>query len=158
MTGEVERRLRALEDEREILRTLYRYGHSLDYGAEAEWVDCFTQNGVYELRYRDADTGGRPTRYEGHAELEKFARGHSRAPDRYHKHLVVEPVIEVVGDEAAVTSYFLRVDAEGGERRIYAFGRYIDHLVREADGCWRFTCRLAEIESRAAVAAPRRVP
>ena len=40
---ELLRRLAALEAERAILRTLYRYGHSIDYGLEQEWVDCFIE-------------------------------------------------------------------------------------------------------------------
>jgi len=40
---ELVRRLAALEAERAILRSLYRYGHSIDYGLEREWVDCFLQ-------------------------------------------------------------------------------------------------------------------
>ena len=153
--SDIEARLRVLEDERAILATLYRYGHALDYGAEPDWLDCFTADGVYELHYRDL-TIDRPNRYAGQAELAGFVRGHSRAPDRYHKHLLVEPLVDVAGDEASATSYFLRVDDSGGERHIYAFGRYLDHLVREADGRWRFAIRIAEIESRAATAAPRR--
>ena len=48
------RRLAALEAERAILRTLYRYGHSIDYGLEQEWVDCFTEDGVFDVRRRVA--------------------------------------------------------------------------------------------------------
>ena len=49
---ELVRRLAALEAERAILRTLYRYGHSIDYGLEQEWVDCFTEDGVFDVRRR----------------------------------------------------------------------------------------------------------
>jgi hypothetical protein len=47
---ELVKRLAALEEERAILRTLYRYGHSIDYGLELEWVDCFTEDGVFDVR------------------------------------------------------------------------------------------------------------
>jgi hypothetical protein len=153
MTG-IEQRLRLLEDERAILATLYRYGHALDYGAEADWLDCFTADAGYELHYRGA--GGHPTHYQGRAELAAFVHGHSRAPERFHKHLLVEPIVEVTGGEAAATSYFLRVDDRDGERHIYAFGRYLDRLVRGPDRRWRFSRRIAEIESRDATSAPRR--
>ena len=46
-----------------------------------------------------------------------------------------------------MTSYFLRVGHRKGERVIMAFGRYIDHLILEADDKWRFKHRTAEIES-----------
>jgi SnoaL-like domain len=153
-------RLRVLEDERAILATLYRYGHALDYGLEADWIDCFAAHGRYELVYRSGGTGTaagtRPTSYQGHDELAGFAANHSRAPERFHKHLLIEPVVTIDGDRASAASYFLRVDDLDGERVIYAFGRYLDELARGADGRWRFTTRVAEIESRQRTAAPRR--
>jgi hypothetical protein len=63
---ELVRRLEALETERAILRTLYRYGHSIDYGLEQEWVDCFTEDGVFDVRRR---VGPASARYEGRAPL-----------------------------------------------------------------------------------------
>ena len=60
MTGldELTRRLAALEAERGVLATLYKYGHALDYGAEADWVDCFAAAAHYEVRERGAGTNG----------------------------------------------------------------------------------------------------
>ena len=48
MAGDVESRLRALEDERAILDTLYAYAHSLDYGVRDEWGDCWSEDAVLE--------------------------------------------------------------------------------------------------------------
>jgi hypothetical protein len=150
-------RLQLLEDERAVLATLYRYGHALDYGAEADWLDCFTPDATYELRYPPGVAIiGRPTTYRGHDALAAFVANHSRAPDRYHKHLLVEPVITLDGDLATGTSYFVRIDDDEGERVLYAFGRYLDELARGADRRWRFTSRVAEIESRRSAGAPRR--
>lgn len=155
--AELSSRLRRLEDERAIRATLYQYGHALDYGAEADWVDCFVADAYYEVRYRaEGATPGRVDQHHGHEQLAAFAAGHSRAPDRWHKHVLVEPVIGIDGDRATVVSYFMRVDERDGERVIYAFGRYLDVLVREPDGRWRFARRVAEVESRSAAAAPRR--
>jgi hypothetical protein len=158
MTGldELTRRLAALEAERGVLATLYRYGHALDYGAEADWVDCFAAAAHYEVRERGAGTTDSVRSYDGRNELAAFAAGHTRAPERFHKHLVADPLIAVDGDRAVVTSYFLRLDDVGGERVVYAFGRYHDELVRCADGRWRFAVRIAEVESRRARRAPRR--
>ena len=48
---ELEARLdTALEAEREIVRTLHRYAHSIDYGDEAAWLDRFTEDGVFDIR------------------------------------------------------------------------------------------------------------
>ena len=158
MTGldELIRRLAALEAERGVLATLYQYGHALDYGAEADWVDCFAAAAHYELRDRGAGTADSVRSYDGRDELAAFAAGHTRAPERFHKHLVADPLISVDGDRATASSYFLRLDEVGGERVVYAFGRYRDELVRCPDGRWRFAVRIAEIESRRARRAPRR--
>ena len=158
MTGldELTRRLAALEAERGVLAALYQYGHALDYGAEADWVDCFAAAAHYEVRERGAGTTDSVRSYDGRDELAAFAAGHTRAPERFHKHLVADPLIAVDGDRAMVTSYFLRLDEVGGERVVYAFGRYHDELARCADGRWRFAVRIAEVESRRARRAPRR--
>jgi hypothetical protein len=142
---ELVRRLEALEAERAILRTLYRYGHSIDYGLEQEWVDCFTEDGVFDVRRR---VGPASARYAGRVALAAFIAQHTRAPGRYHKHMLMEPVMTVNGDQATVQSYFTRLDATAqGRPFIRAFGRYVDRMVQEADGVWRFKERIAEVES-----------
>src|SRR5690242_11694709 len=101
----LEARLALLEAEREILRTLYQYAHTLDYGPEAEFLDCFIEEGSWE-RTR-ARRPGDVARFEGREGLRRFfndpARG--RAPEVYFKHLVSEPRITFHGDEADVVSY-----------------------------------------------------
>jgi hypothetical protein len=86
-------------------------------------------------------------RHEGREALAAFAASHSRPPERYHKHCIVEPRIEIDGDEATAETYFLRLDEEDDARVIRSFGRYHDRLVRCPDGRWRFRERIAEIES-----------
>jgi SnoaL-like protein len=143
---ELAARLARLEDEREIVSTLYGYGHALDYGREEDWVDCFTEDGVFDVRTR----AGEPfARCDGREQLLEFARGHTRPPAAYHKHFVVDPVIELEGDTARVDSYFARLDAgpDGGHAHVLAMGRYRDELVRSPDGVWRIKYRLAEIQN-----------
>ena len=43
--ADVLRRLELIEAEREIVRTIYQFGHTIDYGLEAEWLDCFLPDG-----------------------------------------------------------------------------------------------------------------
>jgi len=153
-------RLSALEAEKNILRTLYQYGHCIDYGDRTGWLDCFTADAVFELKYQQAngpvprthgegETTDKGIRYSGRDALKSFVETHTSAPQMWHKHLLIEPCISLANDgrSASVTSYFLRVDDRSGERIIMAFGRYIDSLVLEADGRWRFKHRTAEIES-----------
>jgi hypothetical protein len=142
-------RLERLEAERDILSTLHRYGHSIDYGREADWVDCFTEDGVFDTQYatKPGEPGFGSARFEGRAALAAFAAQHPRAPAALHKHLVQSPLFEIRGGEAEVTSYFELLLARDGARQIFAFGRYLDKLVRCPDGRWRFKLRTAEIQS-----------
>lgn len=153
-------RLERLEAERAILATLYRYGHAIDYGDEAAWLDCFTQEGAFDVQFV---TGGeafgrarglgtphaRGVRFSGQGELARYVSSHSRAPAARHKHLLVEPQITLApqGDTARARSYFARLDEAEGQRVIHAFGRYHDRLVLSADGVWRLQERICEIES-----------
>lgn len=156
--ADLARRLRVLEDERAVLDTLHRYGHSIDFGLESDWVDCFVDDAVYESRTdvpdrlasRRSGTGeSTPTgvRHRGRAALVAFAAAHTRAPEHRHMHCLVEPRVVVTGDEATATSYFLRVDEKGDGREIKCFGRYLDRLVRCPDGRWRLRERIAELGS-----------
>jgi len=137
------------EDERGILATLYKYGHSIDYGLEADWVECFAEDGAFDMRRRPDFAPAEGQRHQGRKALAAFVATHTRAPARWHKHMVVEPVVTVDGDGATVTSYFLRMDEDegGSDAYAFAFGRYRDRMVRCEDGVWRFQERVVEIES-----------
>jgi hypothetical protein len=155
-------RVRLLEDERDIRLTLERYGFSLDYGREADWVDCFTPDGVYDFHYREtgraqeiatafpmAEIHDKGVRFRGKDVLTKFASLHTRAPEYLHKHVVFDIVITRGGDpdRANVVSYYMRLDDIDNQRVVTAFGRYFDKMLRGADGRWRFIERLVELES-----------
>jgi hypothetical protein len=140
-------RLQVLEDERAILRTLYQYGHAMDYGPDADFIDCFTDDGVWDVRMRRTPDGAFTCagRTEIAASLE--AQTSVRAPALYAKHLLVEPRIALDGDSATVDSYFVRIEPQDdGPTQIVASGRYLDDLIRGDDGRWRFTHRIAEID------------
>jgi ketosteroid isomerase-like protein len=136
----LEARLRLLEDERAILRTLYAYGHAIDYGYEDEFADCWTEDAVLYWPWREPLAGRA-------AILEAF-RAHTHAPERFHKHLLVEPRVRVEGDRATVESMYARLDAYEDGPKLRSFGRYLDVLVRCPDGRWRFEERRAENEAK----------
>jgi hypothetical protein len=140
-------RLQALEDERAILETLYQYGHSMDYGPDADFIDCFVPAGIWDVRMRNAPDAAFQCR--GHTEIATSLSQQTavRAPALFAKHFVMDPRIAVTRDEASVLSYFLRVEPRAdGPSQIVASGRYVDRLVRCDDGRWRFTERIAEID------------
>jgi hypothetical protein len=140
-------RLRLLEAERDVLRTLYRYGQSIDSGDVADWVDCFTADGRFIAR-------GRPDGYSGldvsgREALEGFARNHSRRPVGFHMHVIAEPLISISDDCAEVDSYGFVFMEHDSAPALRLFGRYHDRLVRCADGNWRFQVREAIMDSQA---------
>ena len=123
-------RLRRLEDEAGIVRTLHRYGHAIDAGDEATWVDLFTPDGQFRVR---GPHGGYTI--SGRDELAAFASRHSRRPEAFHQHVVTQPVIEVDGDRARCVSRFFVIVMDGDRARsVRTFGTYRDELERGEDG------------------------
>ena len=76
---------------------------------------------------------------------------HTNAPDVYHKHMLMEPTIEIDGDRATALSYFSRFDRSLNGPLVSSFGAYRDVFVRCPDGRWRIKERRAEIEGRVPV-------
>ena len=135
----IDERLRRLEDERDILQTLYLYGHSLDDGREDVFMDCWTPDAA--LLWPDRA----PIR--GHAALRDAFRAHSHAPLVWHKHLLMVPRVQLAGDRATVDSMFARFDRYASGPAVRSFGRYLDVLLRCGDGRWRLQERVAEREA-----------
>jgi hypothetical protein len=138
-------RVGALEDERAIHAVLHRYGHAIDYGLEQEWIDCFTPDAVFEIRAR---VTGRHMIASGTQQLAAFAARHTRAPGRFHKHLVADVLVTMNGREAHAESLYARLDAtRDGHPYVFSFGRYRDRLRKCDDDVWRLCARIAESES-----------
>ena len=155
----IHRSLRLIEAERVITRRLSLYGQFLDYGREEDWLDCFTEDGVFEVRFAgDVDGTRFPRRggaesptgqiFSGRVALRTFVEHHTREPEAFHRHVAHNPLIEVADDFATSLSYITRQDVDtDGIIYTRAFGRYHDRLRRCADGEWRFEARLAEVEA-----------
>jgi ketosteroid isomerase-like protein len=141
--GDLEARIQRLEDERDIVRTLYRYASGLDYGPREAFLDVFVENGVW---MRDTPRFG-PRTFNGHAELRKMWDDHTHAPTIFHKHLIGNAQVDVDGDTATATSYLFFVPEHPEGPYIRAFSRCKDKLIRCADGAWRIVERRAELEA-----------
>lgn len=139
----LEERIRRLEDERDIVRVLYRYAQGLDYGPDADFVDVFTEDGAWR---RSTDRFP-PRSFEGRAALTKMVHDHTHAPEYFHKHVVVNPQVDVDGDSARAVSYLLFVCEHPDGPYVRAFSRCRDRLERCADGRWRIAERRAELEA-----------
>ncbi|MEV7007512.1 nuclear transport factor 2 family protein [Streptosporangium sp. NPDC051022] len=148
----LEARVRTLDAEAAITKTLYRLAITLDYGDHEAWIDCFAPDAVFEMvEVSETDRVVR-VRHDGRDALAAFIPGHSHAPQHFHKHLVGDPLIEITGDggdTATSTSYLTRLDKGEAGPYLWSFGRYLDTFVRGDDGRWRVARRTIEVESRA---------
>jgi 3-phenylpropionate/cinnamic acid dioxygenase small subunit len=137
--------LQALLDERAIVALMHRYAHAMDYGDEAAWVDVFTPDAVFDVV--ESVGGRRIHREEGHADLARYVAAYPKPP-AFRKHVIVDPVVEVRGDEAEVDSYWILLHREqaDGMPVLAAFGRSHDRVVRLESG-WRIAERYAEVEA-----------
>jgi ketosteroid isomerase-like protein len=135
-------RVNVLENEREILRSLFQYGHALDSGREDEFLDCFTPTGAWISL-------GAKRRFRGQSALRQFFANHTHAPQYHHQHLVINPLTAIDGDEARVRSYYVRLDEHPDGPYVRSFGRYSDRFVRCPDGRWRIDERVVDGDAAA---------
>lgn len=142
--------VRALLDEREIVRVCLRYATALDTRDWALLRTCFTPDAV-----ADYDGIGQCHGYEA---IEEVCRG-ALTPLDHSQHLLGNLEADVDGDEAAARCYLqaqhVRAGTPGGPNFVIA-GVYTDRFVRTPDG-WRISRRhLATwwTEGNPAVVAP----
>jgi len=112
------------------------YCHAVDYGDTEGWADCFTEDGAYEIRSRCA--GIRDRTITPQSAIREYAAKHPHAPEVWGEARHRQP-----GDRAR------RGQGDSGSRSgscsrtwtgtslVSGFGRYLDTLVKEADGAWR---------------------
>ena len=122
------------------------YCYALD-GSDADaFTECFTKDGVF-------DVVGRST-FEGHDAMRGLIAGTSEGRPR---HMYLNFLVKTIyGDRADSTAYFLLVDKATGENT--AYGHYVDELVRESDGAWRFSRRTVNFEWTSPTYGARPVP
>jgi 3-phenylpropionate/cinnamic acid dioxygenase small subunit len=146
--GDRDEELSVLLEERAILRTLHEYAHAMDYGLEDAWVDTFTPDAIFDVV--EVVGGRRVHREEGRGDLARYVASYPKPP-RFRKHVIVDPVVDVDGDQARVEAYWLLLQRQddAGTPEVAAFGRYHDRLVRSG-GRWRIAERRAEVEATTA--------
>lgn len=132
----LERRLRALEDEREIARILASYGPLVDAGDADRAAALWTADGTYDVG---------DWRLAGRDEIAAMVRSdaHQGLITRGCCHFFGPPVITVDGDAAvAVCESTLLTRREAGGYAILRAGVHVVHLSRESDS-WRIVRRTA---------------
>ena len=123
------------EDRVAILGLLARYNHAIDSRDTETWLDCFTEDAIYEFPP--------DRRWEGIDELRRVGEGRATAVDQpVSRHWLNNIIIE--GDErsAQVTCYLMLLRPLEGPR-INHTGLY-RHTVRKVDGVWKFSHRRME--------------
>lgn len=124
-----------LEDKDEIRELAARYCYLIDGKRYDEWVELFTEDGVFEVSGL--------FRVEGRGALRSFADGiplNDRGLPGF-KHCTMNQLIELDGDRATVRCYFLLVQ-ESNPLRVDVAGRYEDVVVKR-EGRWWFQSRTA---------------
>jgi ketosteroid isomerase-like protein len=138
--GDLEARLRAVEDERDIVAVMHGYVHQMDFGTElGPFLDGFTDDA--EVVVVDKE-GVQVHEVRGHAELEGFWSG---LRELTVQHALANPLVTVVGDTATATSYYVAYTPDERGPRSVSSGVYEDDLVRGADGRWRFSKRTIRV-------------
>jgi SnoaL-like domain len=115
------------DDRDEILQLLYRYNHTIDSGDAQGWADTFTDDGVF----------GPPTGQvvSGREALVDFASAVTGL-----RHVVVNPLVDIVDDAATVRAYHLGFQGT----TLALFLSSLDEVVRTPSG-WRFPKRVFTI-------------
>ena len=117
-----------------IRRLVALYGPLLDAGRLDEWGELFTRDAVFSVYGRT---------YRGREEIVREIGGMQPPSGRPVKHLLLAPVVDFAGADAALAWTDMTVYATGEDRRISiaTMGRYHDRLARD-EGRWRFRERI----------------
>jgi ketosteroid isomerase-like protein len=135
----LEQRLQRMEDESAIQRILIQYGAFLDARDFAGYAGLFAAQGEW--------IGGFGT-FTGPAAIRAMLEASFGAPEpgwinKSNFHLLSNPLIEIDGDRASVSSRYLFVTRNDDDRPAAALaGRYVDQFVRE-NGAWKILRRTA---------------
>jgi len=129
----LEQRVQALEDEREIREIIIKYGEYLDARDYAGYASQFASNGVWTGGFGSAT---------GPAEIEAMLKKNLGVPEagfinKDNFHLNTTIVVHVDGDKATARSRYLFMTRSDENRPVPLLaGRYFDEFVRE-NGQWK---------------------
>jgi 3-phenylpropionate/cinnamic acid dioxygenase small subunit len=128
-----------------IADLLARIAHLADEGTLADYVDCFTEDAIWELRSATS-AGAQPDRRVGRTDIAEGVTARRDAglqgPGSGTRHVIT--TIEVVRETeqtADVVSYYQFYVDTAAAPTLAAMGRYDDELTRDATGRWRLAAR-----------------
>ena len=126
-----------LEDREEIRALHARYCWTIDSGRYDEWVDCFTEDGVFD--------SPRFGKHSGRDGLKRFAALYKESLGGAQVlHVVANPAFELDGASGTGTAHLLYYHCKDGRVQQSTVGYYTDKL-RKTPGGWRFASRQVTI-------------
>ena len=133
----LEQRVERLEAEAEIRRVLVEYGAFIDGRDYAAYAGLFAEDGVWQ--------GGFGS-FTGPAAIEQMLRNNLGPPEpgfvnKSNFHMMTNPIIEVDGERATVTSKYMFWVRSPEDRPVPMLaGRYVDEFVKRG-GQWKIARR-----------------
>jgi uncharacterized protein (TIGR02246 family) len=134
--GQLQQRVRQLEDQEEIRQVLIAYGEYLDSRDYAGYASLFARDGVWTGGFGSAT---------GPAEIQAMLEKNLGKPqagfiNKSNFHLMTTEVVKVAGDTATARSRYMFFTAQDNKPVPSLAGRYVDAFVRE-DGRWKIRSR-----------------
>lgn len=123
-----------------------RYCFALDESDADAFVECFVEDGVFDVVGR--------AKFVGHDSMRDLIAASTTGRPRHH--YLNFWVKSLDSDAAESTAYFVLLDRSTGAMN--AHGHYVDQLVREGDGQWRFKDRQVYFEWTAPSYGARSIP
>ena len=126
-------------DDREQIRELYaRYALYVDASRFEDWVDCFTEDGIFE-----SPSFGK---HAGRDALRKFCASYKESwAGAQVRHMMVNVSFDVHGDHAHGCCNLIYFHIKNGKTELAAVGGYKDEL-RKVNGEWRFAHRQVYVD------------
>jgi uncharacterized protein (TIGR02246 family) len=126
-------------EDREQIRDLYvRYAITIDSGQYEQWLDCFTDDGVFE--------SPRFGRHVGRDGLRKFTQIYKESLGGAQvRHVISAVHFDIEGDRATGGCYLTYFHSKIGKTELAAVGEYRDKL-RKVGGAWRFESRQVTVD------------
>jgi ketosteroid isomerase-like protein len=123
----------------EEIRELYAsYTQSLNTGRFAEWVSCFTPDGVFESPW--------VCRHAGREALLELSRDSTLSAKFKLRHLTSDLIFAVDGDSGTGCCNLAFFLTRAGVIEYVGVGRYDDQL-RKVDGKWYFAVRVEHLDT-----------
>lgn len=121
-------------EDREQIRELYaRYSQTIDNARYDEWIECFTEDGVFD--------SSRFGRHAGHEALRRFTAIYKEALSGGRPvHMMTNVSFSVEGDTASGGCYLAYFHCKDGKGALLAVGYYTDRM-RKVKGEWKFESR-----------------